>query len=77
MSNGEQVNLHQKERQLLKLFLQHQNQQLAHEVIREYLWGFDEEASDGSLRTYIKNLRKVVGKDRIVSIKRYGYKFIL
>lgn len=69
------VPIHNKEKRLLKLFLQHPNEQISHEVIYEHLWGFDEDPSDDALRTYIKNLRKIIGKDRIVSIKRYGYKF--
>ena len=75
LDKGTKVSLHNKEKLLLKLFLQHANEQVSHEVINEHLWSFEEEPSDTSLRTYIKNLRKIVGKDRIVSIKRYGYKF--
>lgn len=75
LDKGVKVPLHNKEKLLLKLFLQHANEQVSHEVINEHLWSFDEEPSDTALRTYIKNLRKIVGKDRIVSIKRYGYKF--
>ncbi len=75
LRKGEKVALHNKEKLLLKLFLQHSNEQISHEVIYQHLWGFDEEPSDDALRTYIKDLRKVLGKDRIVSIKRYGYKF--
>ena len=75
LRRGEKVALHNKEKLLLKLFMQHPNEQISHEVIYQHLWGFDEEPSDDALRTYIKDLRKVLGKDRIVSIKRYGYKF--
>jgi len=75
LDKGVKVGLNNKEKLLLKLFLQHPNEQISHEVIYEHLWGFDEEPSDSALRTYIKNLRKVLGKDRIVSIKRYGYKY--
>ena len=67
--------LNKKEKTLLKLFLQHPNEQISHEVIQEHLWEFEEEPSDTALRTYIKNLRKLIGKERIVSIKRYGYKY--
>ena len=28
-----------------------------------------------ALRTYIKNLRKYLGKEKIVSIKKLGYRF--
>lgn len=75
LDKGNKVALHNKEKLLLKLFLQHANEQISHEVIYQHLWGFDEDPSDDALRTYIKNLRKVIGKERIVSIKRYGYKY--
>lgn len=71
------VKMHYKEQKLLQLFLQHQDEALSHERIKEHLWNFDEEPSDLSLRTYIKDLRKILGKDSIESIKRYGYKFSL
>lgn len=67
--------LHDKEKKLLQLFLKHANTLLSHETIMEHLWSYDETPSEGSLRTYIKNLRKIVGKEHIVSIKRYGYRF--
>lgn len=68
--------LHAKEKKLLKLFLQNQNQIISHERIYENLWGFDETPSETSLRTYIKNIRKAAGKDRILSVKKIGYKFV-
>jgi len=73
--NGVEQPLQNKEHKLLKLFLQHRGELLAHEVILEHLWDYDETPSDGSLRTYIKTLRKILGKDRIVSHKRLGYQF--
>ena len=75
LEKGTALPLHNKEKLLLKLFLQHANEQISHEVIQQNLWSFDEEPSETALRTYIKNLRKLIGKDRIVSIKRYGYKY--
>ncbi|HEX5710056.1 MAG TPA: response regulator transcription factor [Sulfuricurvum sp.] len=73
--NGVEQNLQLKEHKLLKLFLQHRGELLLHEVIMEHLWDFDETPSDGSLRTYIKTLRKLLGGERIVSHKRLGYQF--
>ncbi|WP_295052361.1 response regulator transcription factor [Sulfuricurvum sp.] len=73
--HSEVQNLQLKEHKLLKLFIQHRNELLSHEVIMEHLWTFDETPSDGSLRTYIKTLRKLLGKDSIVSHKRLGYQF--
>ena len=64
-----------KEMKLLKLFLKHQNELISHEVIYDNLWDYEEEPSSTSLRTYMKNLRKILGKDRIISVKKLGYRF--
>ena len=71
----EEQTLNKKEAKLLKLFLKHQDEVLSHEKIYDTLWDYDETYSEASLRTYIKNLRKLLGKERIVSIKKQGYKF--
>jgi len=71
------LQLQNKEAKLLKLFLQKKNEIISHEMIMTHLWEYDEQGSDETLRTYIKNLRKIMGKDRIVSIKKLGYKFTL
>lgn len=75
VKEGEVVTLSDKESRLLKLFIQRRGELIVHEVIREALWDFDEEPSDDALRTYIKHLRQLLGKDAIVSHKRLGYQF--
>ncbi len=74
--DGIEVKLNLKELKLLKFLLQHPNELLSHERIYDFVWDYDEEYSDNSLRTYIKNLRKILGKDKIVSFKKLGYRFI-
>jgi DNA-binding response OmpR family regulator len=70
-----EVQISNKEVKLLKYFLQHQDELLSHEAIYSVIWEYDEEISESALRTYIKNLRKHLGKEKIVSIKKYGYRF--
>ncbi len=70
-----EVQLNNKDAKLLKLFLQNKNQLLSHETIYATLWEYGEEISESALRTYIKNLRKYLGKEKIVSIKKLGYRF--
>jgi len=74
---GREVQLQNKEAMLLKLFLQRREEVISHEVILDALWGYDEVASESAVRTYIKNLRKIIGKQRIISVKKLGYKFTL
>jgi len=72
---NEPCNLKNKEAKLLKFFLQNKDEIISHERIYEALWEYDEEVSENALRTYIKNIRKIIGKDKIVSIKKLGYRF--
>lgn len=67
--------LQRKEGELLKFFLQHRGEIVSHETLLNVLWSYDETPSDGALRTYIKTLRKRIGKEKIVSFKKLGYKF--
>jgi len=74
--SGNAVSINPKESLLLKLFLKQKNQCVTFETIFQNVWSYDEEHSDMSLRTYIKNLRKHLGKEHIISIKKVGYKFV-
>ncbi len=76
VTEGKTVSLGHKESMLLKLFVKNEGKLIEHERIYAHLWDYDEESSDTALRTYIKNLRKIIGKECIVSIKKQGYKFI-
>ncbi len=73
---NKRVSLKTKELKLLALFLQYPNELLEYEKIFETLWEYDEEPSAGSLRTYIKTLRSVIGKEKIETIKNIGYRFV-
>ena len=68
--------LNSKEAQLLKLLFKNKNRCVSFEVIFETVWPFSDIHSEQSLRTYIKNLRKTIGKEKIVSIKKQGYMFV-
>lgn len=73
--NGKETQLNNKDAKLLKLFLQNKETLVTHETINATLWEYGEEISESALRTYIKNLRKYLGKEKIVSIKKLGYRF--
>ena len=75
--DGVSHKLSNKESKLLEIFISSNGEILSHEAIFNELWSYDETPSDSSLRTYIKNLRKLLGKDSIESIKKRGYRYII
>jgi len=70
------IALKTKELKLLRFFLRRPNELLIYEEIFNAVWEFQEEPSTASLRTYIKSLRSAIGKDRIVTVKNIGYRFV-
>jgi len=70
------ITLKHKEVLLLKLLLKHKNKCVSFDDIYQNVWSFNEEHSYMSLRTYIKELRKHLGKERILSIQKLGYKLV-
>jgi len=76
LKDGQKVALKTKELTLLKLFVTHSDQLLHYEQIFDALWDYDEVPSSGALRTYIKTLRAIIGKNKIETIKNVGYRFV-
>lgn len=74
--DGENVNISNKESELLALFLQNRNKLLTKEVIYDKIWGYDEEPSEQSLRVYIRTLRQILGKDSIINKRGDGYIYV-
>ena len=73
--DSQEIQLNNKDAKLLKLFLKNKDNLITHETIYATLWEYGEDISESALRTYIKNLRKHLGKEKIVSIKKLGYRF--
>jgi DNA-binding response OmpR family regulator len=73
---NERVPLKAKELKLLALFLRHHNALLEYDKIYDALWEYDEDPSTGALRTYIKTLRAVIGKEKIETVKNIGYRYV-
>ncbi|MCK9473714.1 response regulator transcription factor [Sulfurimonas sp.] len=76
MKEEQKIVLNQKELLLLKLLLKHKSECVSFENIYQNVWQFNETHSYMSLRTYIKNLRKHIGKEHILSMKNIGYKLV-
>ncbi len=74
--NDKPINLPSKETKLLMILLKHKNKFISIEKIFDELWEYDEEPSELSLRAYVKNLRRLLGKDRIINQRGRGYCYV-
>lgn len=72
--NG-QIDLTPKEIDLLKLLVEHKGLVLTRSQILDELWGYDYPIIERTIDTYIKNLRKKLNLDRIITVKGVGYKY--
>jgi len=72
--NDSDVKLPMKVAELLQLFIEEKNNIVTKDMIVSRLWSVEEEYSEGSIRVYINQLKKILGKDFITNLKGIGYK---
>lgn len=72
---NKKIKIAQKEKDILKYFFTHKNRVVSTEELLQNIWEYDEMPSDATIRVYIKNLREIIGKDKITTIRSIGYKF--
>ena len=72
---GKTVDLKPKEIKLLELLLKYKNQVLTRSQMLDNLWDVEETPLDRVIDVYIKNIRKKLLLDCIVTVKGIGYKF--
>jgi DNA-binding response OmpR family regulator len=76
LSNGKiESHLRPKEVALLNYFIAHPKRLVSQEELMQNLWEFDALPSDATLRSYIRNLRKLIGAEKIITQRGLGYRY--
>lgn len=75
MKNGKKIEMTPKEIELLKFLAEHKGMVLSRAQILDELWGFDSVVIDRTIDTYVKNIRKKLGLNNIITVKGVGYKY--
>ena len=60
---------------LLSYFLKNKNRVLSNEELSQNIWNFDSMPSDATLRSHIRTLRDLIGKQKIKTIRGEGYMY--
>ena len=64
-----------KESECLHYLYQNRHRVISSDELLQNLWEFEEMPSGDTIRTLIKQLRKVIGKEHIINIRGEGYRF--
>ena len=65
-----------KDAMVLAYLFEHKDRVISLEELGVNIWDYEHAPSDATLRTYIKNIRKIIGEDYISNMKGVGYRFI-
>jgi len=65
-----------KESEFLNYLAVNRNRTISKEELTQNLWSFESMPSDATLRVYIRNLRAVIGKEHIETIRGTGYRLV-
>lgn len=67
--------LSKKETQIIEYFLKNRGRTISMEELGLNIWSYEDRPTDSTIRTYIKNLRKILTNDIITTLKGVGYRF--
>jgi DNA-binding response OmpR family regulator len=74
-NNGNNIHIAQKESEVLEYLIKNKNKTISIEELSINVWAYEEAPSASTIRTYIKNLRKILSEDSITNIRGVGYRF--
>ncbi|WP_457745115.1 response regulator transcription factor [Sulfurimonas sp.] len=75
IKNSNEFSLTAKDTLLLCYFLNNKNRLISTEELTQNIWDFDSQPSDATLRSHIRTLREMIGKEKILTIRGEGYIF--
>ena len=76
LSAGEKTfQLKRKEGDILAFFIKNKNRIISSEELINNIWAYEDVPTDATIRTYIKNLRQMLGREAITTVKGVGYRF--
>lgn len=73
--NNEIFIISKKEAEILFFLINNSKKIVSIEEIINNIWSYEESVEYSTIRTYIKNLRKILGEEKILNIRGVGYRF--
>jgi len=74
--NSQTFSIAKKESEFLNYLVKNRQRTVSKEELIQNLWSFESMPSDATLRVYIRNLRSLIGKESIETIRGMGYRLV-
>jgi DNA-binding response OmpR family regulator len=74
--NSQTFSIAKKESEFLNYLVKNRQRTISKEELTQNLWSFESMPSDATLRVYIRNLRSLIGKETIETIRGMGYRLV-
>ncbi len=75
ISKKREITISKKESEILEFFILNRGETITIDELSHNIWSYENSPSPATIRTYIKNLRKILGEDQISNIRGVGYRF--
>lgn len=75
IKDEEKIHIAKKECEVLQYLINNSTKTVSIEELSLNLWAYEETPNASTIRTYIKNLRKILGEEQILNIRGVGYRF--
>ena len=75
LKDGIKIALSAKDTLLLSYFLANKGRLISSDELTQNIWDFDAIPSDATLRSHIRTIREIIGKEKISTIRGEGYKY--
>ena len=73
IKDSQSISLGAKDALLLSYMIKNKKRLISSEELMQNIWDFDSIPSDATLRSHIRTLREIIGKDKIKTIRGEGY----
>ena len=70
-----QIHLTKKECEVLEYLINNSNKTVGIEELSLNIWAYEDAPISSTIRTYIKNLRRIIGDEYIINLRGVGYRF--
>ena len=74
--NSQIFSIAKKESEFLNYLVKNRQRTISKEELTQNLWSYESMPSDATLRVYIRNLRSLIGKENIETIRGMGYRLV-